>query len=339
MKTLYVLLLTVVGGSVAIAQPQITDVNMPMVGDAPTRGICSDIPNASTLNAETGASYSWNFSSLTEASTATFDFIEPSNSYWPTAFTNSDLCGIAPEVDGYTFYSVSSSMLETDGLRIIIGPGDTVRADYTDSEVIMNLPATFGNSNTDNFSGTAFAAGSALTTSGTLSYSIDGYGSLQLPNATYQNVIRYHANRSETYSFNGFPAGTTTKEQWIWISADYRFWLLLMETISDPINGQSSTVWYQKTPIAVNPTGIADVNDDSFSIYPNPVSTNGTLQLARSLNNDESIQLLDMQGRVVRNISSATSTVSLDGVNAGIYLLNILSNQGQSITTQKLIVQ
>jgi len=160
-----------------------------------------------------------------------------------------------------------------------------------------------------------------------------------LPNGSYQNVLRYHANRSESLFVGNFPAGTVTKEQWIWVSSDYRFWLLLMENISDPINGVSSTVWYQKTPIAVNPTGIADFNDDNFSVYPNPVTVNGTLQLTRSLNNGEAVQLVDMQGRLVKNVNSTTSAVSLDGVNAGIYLLNVLSNEGKPISTQKLIVQ
>lgn len=339
MKKLYTILLVMASAITAVAQPTITDVNMPQIGDAPTRGICSDVPNASTLNAETGANYSWNFSGLTEVSVATFSFIEAADSYWPADFTNSTHCGITPDEDAYTFYNISNSTLETDGYRIIIGSGDTVEQDYTNSEIILNLPATFNSSGTDNFSGPGFAASTNIMANGTLSYTCDGYGTLQLPNGIYQNVLRYHANRTETLSVGGFPAGTVTKEQWIWISADYRFWLLLMETISDPINGQSTTVWYQKTPIAVNPTGIADVSEEDFTVYPNPVAANGTLQLSRGLNADESVQLFDTQGRMVKTINAAISTISLDGVTGGIYVLKILNGNGQSISTQKLIVQ
>lgn len=339
MKKLYTFLSLTLFGFAAIAQPTITDVNMPQLTDTPTRGICSDIPNATTLNAETGASYSWDFSTLNETSTATFNFIDPAASYWPGDFAGSTLCGIAPDENAYTFYSVSNSALETDGYRVISAPGDTVEQDYTDSEVILNLPATYNSTGTDNFSGPGYAASTNITADGTLSYTCDGYGTLQLPNGTYQNVLRYHANRSETIYVFGNPAGTVSKEQWIWVSADYRFWLLLMENITDPINGQSSTVWYQKTPIAVNPTGIADVAEDGFTVYPNPVAANGTLQLSRALNADESVQLFDTQGRMVKNMNEATSSVSLDGVNAGIYVLKILNANGQAISTQKLIVQ
>lgn len=339
MKKLYILLSLILFGFAAVAQPTITEVNMPQLTDMPTRGICSDIPNASTLNAETGANYSWNFSGLTEVSTATFNFIDPASSLWPGEFPGSTLCGIAPDEDAYTFYSVSNFALETDGYRVIVGPGDTVEQDYTDSEIILDLPATYNSSGTDNFSGPGYAASTNLMANGTLSYTCDGYGTLQLPNGTYQNVLRYHADRTETLSVGGFPAGTVTKEQWIWVSADYRFWLLLMENISDPINGQSSTVWYQKTPIAVNPTGIADVAEDDFTVYPNPVAANGTLQVSRALNAGESIQLFDMQGRMVKSDNATSASFSLEGVTAGIYMFKILDKKGQAISTQKLIVQ
>lgn len=339
MKKLYTISLALLSAIAVLAQPTITEVNMPQLGDMPTRGICSDIPNASTLNTETGANYSWNFSGLTEISTATFDFIEAADSYWPGDFAGSTHCGIAPLEDAYTFYSISNAALETDGYRVIVAPGDTVEQDYTDSEVILDLPATYNSSGTDNFSGPGFAASTNITANGTLSYTCDGYGTLQLPNGTYQNVLRYHADRSETLSVGGFPAGTVTKEQWIWVSADYRFWLLLMENISDPINGTSSTVWYQKTPTAVNPTGIAYMTEEDFVLYPNPVADNGTLQLSRALNANESIELFDTQGRMVKRDKSASTSFFLDGVKKGIYLFKIVDDKGNVVSTQKLFVQ
>ncbi|MCB0756460.1 MAG: T9SS type A sorting domain-containing protein, partial [Flavobacteriales bacterium] len=338
MKKIYLFTLGLLSSVAAIAQPTITEVNMPQIGDAPSRGICSDIPNASTLNAQTGANYSWDFSGLNEVSTAAFSFIEAADSYWPGDFAGSTHCGITPEDDAFTFYSISNASLETDGYRVIVAPGDTVEQDYTDSEVVLSLPATYNSSGTDNFSGPGFAASTNITADGTLSYTCDGYGTLQLPNGTYQNVLRYHANRSETLSVLGFPAGTVTKEQWFWISADYRFWLLLMENTSDPINGVSSTVWYQKTPNAVNPTSIADVAQEDVLIFPNPSVTNGNLHISRSLNAGESIRLVDMQGRMVKIDNAVSSTFSLDGVSSGLYMFQILNENGQTITNQKLIV-
>ncbi len=338
MKKLYAFTMLMMSATYLLAQPIITDVNIPQLGDTPPRGICSDVPNPATLNAETGANYSWDFSGLTEVATATFDFIDPANSFWPVDFANSTLCGIAADENAYTFYSVSNSMLETDGYRVINAPGDTVEQDYTDSEVILNLPATYNSTGTDNFSGPGYVAGNSITASGNLSYTCDGYGTLQLPNGTYQNVLRYHADRTETISIGGFPGGTVTKEQWIWVSADYRFWLLLMETVDTGFS-TDNVVWYQKTPIAVNTTGIADVTEEDFSVYPNPVAFNGTLQLSRTLNMDESIQLFDTQGRMVKSDNSASASFSLEGVTAGIYLLKILNSSGQAISTQKLIVQ
>ena len=340
MKKIYTFLSLILIGSVAIAQSTITEANMPVIGDNVTIGNCSDIPVPATLNVETGPAYSWDLSGLTEVSQSSFSFIDPAGSYWPTEFASSTICGVEPVQDSYTFYRSSSTMLEADGYRVIIGPGDTVETDYTNSEIILNLPVTFNNSNADNFIGVGYAASTNFILEGTLFYSTDGYGSLQLPNGTYQNVIRYHSTRSESFYVGTFAAGTVTKEQWIWMSADYRFWLALMETITDPINGDSYTVWYQKTPIAAtNPTGIADVNSEAFTVYPNPVEANGMLQLSRALTANETVQLFDNQGRMVKSVNAATQTVSLNGVNVGIYLLKITDSKGNAISTQKLIVQ
>jgi hypothetical protein len=338
MEKIYLLAIGLFSGVSVMAQPTITDVNMPQIGDMPTRGICSDIPNASTLNAQTGANYAWDFSGLNEVSTANFDFIEAADSYWPGDFVGSSHCGIAPDEDAYTFYSISNAALETDGYRVIVAPGDTVEQDYTDSEIILDLPATFNSSGSDNFSGSGYVSGSNINASGTLSYTCDGYGTLQLPNGTYQNVLRYHANRTESITISGFPGGTVTKEQWIWVSSDYRFWLLLMETVNTGFS-TDNVVWYQKTPIAVNPTSTSDASVEEFTVYPNPVAANETLQFSRALNAEETIQLIDIQGRIVEHLNVATSSVSLDGVNAGIYILKILNGNGQAISTQKLIVQ
>jgi len=151
MKKISLIFTAVVIGTAALAQPTITEVNMPQLNDMPTRGNCSDIPNATDLNAQTGANYGWDFSGLNEVSTATFNFIDPASTYWPTDFSGSTLGGLEPDDNAYTFYTISNSALETDGYRVILGVGDTVEQDYTDSEIILDLPATYNSSGTDNF--------------------------------------------------------------------------------------------------------------------------------------------------------------------------------------------
>lgn len=338
MKTIYTFLSFLLVGFGVKAQPTITEANMPQIGDMLPIVYCTDVPNESTLDAQTGANYTWDFTGLSTESNSAFTFSNPSTTLWSDDFPSSDLSGYVPENEAYAFYSTGSSELVADGFRLVIGPGDTLMQDYTDSELVLSLPANYNDNVSDNFSGSGFGGGFAFTVTGSNSYTIDGYGTLMLPTGTYTNVLRYRADRSEAASIGGFPATTIVKDQWIWVSADYRYWLLLMELIDDGVS-VSDNVWYQSAPLAALTTGIADVAEEGFTVYPNPVAANGTLQLSRALNADESVQLFDTQGRMVKNTNEATSAVSLDGVSAGVYVLKILNGNGQSISTQKLIVQ
>ena len=337
MKKRYIILNILVSVAIAEAQPIITDANMPQTGDQPSVVCCTDVPVESTLDAQTGANYTWDFSGLTTESTVAFDFVDPSSTLWADDFTGSNTCGFVPTNNAYAYYSSTSVSLLADGYRLILGPGDTLEQNYSDPEQIIDLPFTYNDNATDNFSGSGTGGGFPFTIGGSISYTADGYGTLVLPNATYNNVIRYRADRSETATVGGLGGTTITKDQWIWISADHRYWLLLMELIDDGA-GIDDNVWYQSNPLPALTTGIFESTNGSFSVFPNPVDVNGSIQFSRALEVDAVVQIFDVNGRIVNQISGA-KTISLEGVNAGIYLLKVLNGNGQTISAQKLIVQ
>ena len=337
MKNIYILVSILFLGSAVVAQPQINSGNLPQLGDHITIAICSDIPNPTTLDAQTGANHTWDFSTLTELEEQFFDFVNPSSTYWPTTYQNSNICGASWE-DGYSFYNISANALTTEGNKLILSPGDTASIIYTDQEQIVPIPYSMGTTFSDNFSGTGFVSGFNASISGTIAFEADGYGTLILPNATYQNVVRYRFDRVQTNTVSGFPPSQQTKTQWAWVSADHRFWLLLIEDINDGFS-TSYLTWYDKAPqgVLIGVDEVASANN--ISVFPTPVSANGTLQLSRVLAANETLELYDMQGRVVKSINAATSSVYLDGVTTGIYLLKITNTDGNPISTQKLIVQ
>ncbi|MCB9186094.1 MAG: T9SS type A sorting domain-containing protein [Flavobacteriales bacterium] len=337
MKNIVTLISSVVFVATAIAQPQITLNNMPQLGDHVTIGLCSDIPNPTSLDAETGANYTWDFSTLTESEEQYFDFVEPSSTYWPNTYQNSNVCGVSWE-EGYSFYNISGNALTTEGNKVIINPGDTASIIYTDQEQIVPIPYSMGTTFSDNFAGTGYLSGFNVSITGTLDFEADGYGTLVLPNATYQNVVRYRFDRVQNNTVLGFPPNQQTKTQWGWVSANHRFWLLLIEVSNDGFS-DSHLTWFDKTPLGVV-TGIKEGVDSERPIfYPNPIAGNGVLQLSSALSADDSVQLFDTQGRMVENINATTSTIALNGVNAGVYILRVMNSNAHVITTQKLIVQ
>ncbi|WP_299258057.1 chondroitinase-B domain-containing protein [uncultured Aquimarina sp.] len=78
----------------------------------------------------------------------------------------------------------------------------------------------------------------------------------------------------------------------------------------------------------------------NISIYPNPFTTNLTVQLSGNKNEITSIQLIDMYGREVANepISNSASSSSFStNVPKGVYFLRLLDSTNKVIVTKKVI--
>jgi hypothetical protein len=76
----------------------------------------------------------------------------------------------------------------------------------------------------------------------------------------------------------------------------------------------------------------------AIKVYPNPVSSLLTVQLPAT-NNDYTIRLLDMNGKLVLNQKTKlTVTLNIDRLSNGIYMLEITNGNGEK-TIQKIIKQ
>jgi hypothetical protein len=206
--------------------------------------------------------------------------------------------------------------------------GDTTVMAFDDSEQILELPYSLNSSFVDDFEGTSYIpAFGAFPFDGNLDFEADGYGTLILPTGTYNNVVRYHFFRTQTNYFNGFPAGTITKEQWAWVSADYRFWLLLMEENWD---GFSTTplIWYDKNPFPAT-TGIKAPEESVVIISPNPVKANQNISIGWDKNEPAEISLLRLDGSLIkketRDMASGANMYTCPLITSGIYILKIES--------------
>jgi len=337
MKFYHVFILLALQYGVVIAQPQITEVNLPKMDDYVSIAICSDIPSPAELDEQTGENYTWDFSDLTESEEQFFEFVTPASTLWSDDYPNSNICGISWD-DSYTYYNISPEALTTEGNKIIIAPGDTASIIYDDPEQIVPVPYSMGSTFSDNFSGSGSFGGFEVTISGTTEFEADGYGTLILPNATYQNVVRYRIERVQSNEITGFPPTEQTKTQWAWVSADYRFWLLLIEETDDGFS-TSFQVWFDKEPIPATSTGIREANHDgSIRIFPNPVSRDGRIHIMDKATGITTLYLFDTNGKLLISRKIATpASVSLNGLKPGIYQLKLVDNMGRVVTTEKIV--
>ncbi len=74
----------------------------------------------------------------------------------------------------------------------------------------------------------------------------------------------------------------------------------------------------------------------SFSVYPNPAKD--VLNISNSINAEiNSVIVTDINGRTVKQANSNVSQINVSDLNAGVYFVNINSNEGS--TTKKIVKQ
>ena len=81
-------------------------------------------------------------------------------------------------------------------------------------------------------------------------------------------------------------------------------------------------------------TAVAESKEDVYSIYPNPTDGNFTVAGADMTR----IEVYNLVGQKVYEAQGKTVTVDASNWNKGIYMINIIDQNG-SIKTQKLMVK
>lgn len=93
------------------------------------------------------------------------------------------------------------------------------------------------------------------------------------------------------------------------------------------------------TPVGINENVLSTIN----SVYPNPSSDKITIETTIEENDVNALQITDLTGRVVFNmnisfaIGRSLFNVDVAHLPSGIYLVDILNKQGNSVTTTKFI--
>ena len=126
-----------------------------------------------------GQNVNWNFTAITPSGAAPFDneYMLPSSTPHPTTFPASNYVVYETEVPRYSYYSLTSTSWSR------VGGWVTSATTYSDPQVEMTFPLTYGTSNTDTWANTESSFG------GTFTFNCIGTGTLELPGHTYNDVL------------------------------------------------------------------------------------------------------------------------------------------------------
>ena len=106
------------------------------------------------------------------------------------------------------------------------------------------------------------------------------------------------------------------------------------------------SIFTSQMVVPENPTGLFDVeqSDVLIDVYPVPASENIFIDLKLRNNQLPEIQLTDISGKVIRNISDAaissaqelTYNVNTAGLDSGIYFIRLI--QGSTVSVRKIVI-
>jgi hypothetical protein len=303
----------------------------------------------------TGPNQTWDFSEIEFDAIEYVRYLAPSSAPGFEAFPQSDLViessnELYPDTN-YTFCNYSDESFYIDG--------------YSSSNEFLS-PVVYGQpynkyrfplSYPDNYQGATFVffksyAGifgvdSILTKSYLGStYAIDGWGDLTIESTTYE-VLRlsifetridssFYRFEGET-SFEYQATYSSTKSSTEFIAPDLGIVVCSIEE-AEADKGQivNAYRYYKGGTILNNAKREAK---SPLRVYPNPASNNIHIQLDKSSNSHCTARLVDVSGKLVSSFSFISEhQLDVLGLSNGIYFIQLLSENGDFLGVQKILV-
>lgn len=324
--------------SIAIAQPQINSNDMPLNGDFILQN--TSFAQGAHSPGGAGANVTWDFSNMPDS----FESHVVNGdcpgidicSNFPDADNYSHLAEAAGQTtNDYTFYDATATYFNMVGSH---NGSDNINYLATDPETIYKFPISYGETFTDHYS---LSDGSGVQ-KGTKTHTVDGYGTIATPLATYHNVLRYKTERTDTVSTAEFTS-VSTSTAYTWIKAGIGLIAAFSDNNLISPTPQPLISVFSYTTITEEPSAVNDIAalTDEIKIYPNPVS-NGEIHMSVKNVHVKNILITDMSGRNLwnKNIQSSEENkefvIPISHWSAGMYLMHITTEKGTA--TRKINV-
>ena len=318
----------------------LTQANEPAIGANVTMYVCDSLD---AYAATQGAGVTWDYSMLIGLSgqTRVIGVDAPASTTNAASFTSSTFAISAGSL--LTSYYTSTATERMSQGFVFNEPtlGDVVATFDVNEAKAMDYPFSNGSSLSDDFAGqidfvfSGFPQTSAVT--GTIYASVDGQGTLMLPGATtLTDVIRYKT--IDTTYANVVVLGDIEI-----IRNQYEYYDILNTSLpvfthttliaqnlgsTTPISAQTLVL---SSIVADEFLNVSEVNTFDFEVYPNPATTEITVNGEFSSNAIATIY--DQSGRVITTSAvSNGSSLNISSLDAGIYIVSIQDNGAISTT-------
>lgn len=351
------------------AQVVITQADFAVVGDVVYIGRDTVLP---TLNlGSSGSAQSWVFTDLTVDEVETINFVDPAGLPDAAEFPGANIS--FPQFGGDAYVNITSNGVEILGLAgNLQGAPFAVVADLNPTQEIIRFPAQIGLQYADTSKidetldiaafGQGFVDSARVIRVFYSSHNFDADGSLTIPLGTYQ-VVRdvvdettidslwvYAANANPLFGIvqgwqplpsvvAGFvgldgPVTVSSSRHHRFYGTNAKFYVADIE-VDD--NNAPVQMRYQADP---NTLGVKEAYaNNSVTVFPNPAADMVNVFI-KDLKGEATMTIFDAAGRNVSAtmLTNNQSTISVNGLTAGVYLYRIANEQGAFIKTGKLFI-
>lgn len=332
----------------------------------------ADSVGSATVTPSSSTAQTWNFSFLTSGNPRLFDSVRYASSgsafsFFPNTEILLPLAGLA---DGYV--DISSTEMTVVGGSLDFS-GQSFTAAFSNPQTLQKVPFTYNTTNNDSYS-VSFGQNidsipmlrqlldSALTgipispdsirirITGNTELNADAFGTCQLANTTNdvirQRVITTTRIRIEIKAFFWVDITNQIASQLPIPLTDtsytYDFWTNGLKVPIVRFNMNSSGTEIQSIEYNDNFVGssvIAYEKIKDIHIFPNPSADLIMINTDLTEGQNYQLSIVDGMGRVLqehKNLSEATTTLSLKDLPSGIFYLFMLNDQGALIGKQRI---
>jgi hypothetical protein len=288
----------------AFAQPTLNLGGLPGIG---TTVQTSSVNATGITSGSAGANQTWDFTAFPDTGAIdSITFVSPASTPFVSNFPGATIAYkvSTDSLEAYGYLKESSSALELLGSAVNDNSSEIISI-YTNPQSIYSFPATLNSTQTDTYRSLLDYSefGATFVSNGTLSYIVDGYGTLITNSGTYPNTLRFKKRDISTDStlsdFGDFVSESrNTTYEWVSVAngASIGIWSISTDTTQGSFGQPDSySLNVSHTRGDFSTSAIKQTQNLNLSVFPNPANDKVLILLPA----DASVSLFDLSGRLV----------------------------------------
>ncbi len=327
MKQILTLLAAGAFATSAHAQPTLTFVsNAPEIGTQYTQNYGNYVAPGNP-----GAMQTWDLTGLMIDSTDVIQMVAPSSTPNGDQFPNATIAATSNPV--ITYYQVTPNGIfftgSDDGTSVIVN---------IPAPKYLAFPATMGSNWSSDFEAEFTYEGNTVTRSGTVNCEVDGYGTLQMPFGSVQNVLRIHMMNEIEDVMDMFTIDYTYDSYLYYTPGQFHPIAELVTGTIDMGFGSPTVIQFSRWAgdVTTDLSAATSLNDH-LRVYPVPANDVLNIKDAGRIGEIVNASVLDAAGRVVLQTDLVVEEIiplDLQELKPGAYTLYLVDPKGQRGTTR-----